>query len=57
MENSVEGVSGQEVPASGLGTEISGLFADEGLYSDIPELWDYRIKPASFGQSSRARTP
>ena len=57
MENSVEGVSGQEVPASGLGTEISGSFPDEGLYSDIPELWDYRIKPASFGQSSRARTP
>jgi antitoxin FitA len=41
-------VNGQEVPAGGLGTEISALFAKAGLDFDIPELRGYAIKPASF---------
>lgn len=31
------------VPAGGLGTEISGLFATAGLTSDIPELRAHQI--------------
>jgi hypothetical protein len=38
----------KDVPAGGLGTEISGLFANVGLYSDIPELRGHEIEPASF---------
>jgi len=41
-------VNGQEVPAGGLGTEISALFAKAGLDFDIPELRGHAIKPASF---------
>jgi plasmid stability protein len=41
-------VNEQEVPAGGLGTEISGLFANAGLEFDIPELRGHAIKPASF---------
>jgi plasmid stability protein len=38
----------QDVPSGGLGTEISALFADVGIESDIPELRGHEIKPASF---------
>jgi antitoxin FitA len=38
----------EDVPAGGLGTEISALFAKAGLESDIPELRGYEIKPPSF---------
>lgn len=37
-----------EVPAGGLGTEISGLFSKVGLTSDVTELRGHEIKPASF---------
>lgn len=36
------------VPAGGLGTEISSLFAKTGFDSDIPELRGHQIKPPSF---------
>jgi len=38
----------EDVPAGGLGTEISGLFAKAGLDSEIPELRGHAIKPVSF---------
>jgi plasmid stability protein len=38
----------EDVPAAGLGTEISALFAKAGLESDIPELRGHEIKPPSF---------
>lgn len=38
----------EDVPAGGLGTEISALFAKAGLDFDIPELRGHEIKPASF---------
>ncbi|MFI5108319.1 MAG: hypothetical protein ACHP78_05685 [Terriglobales bacterium] len=38
----------EEVPAGGLGTEISALFAKAGLDSEIPELRGHAIKPVSF---------
>jgi plasmid stability protein len=38
----------EDVPAGGLGTEISALFAKAGLESDIPELRGHEIKPPSF---------
>ena len=41
-------VNEQDVPAGGLGTEISALFAKTGLDFDIPELRGHEIKPASF---------
>jgi plasmid stability protein len=41
-------VNAEDVPAGGLGTEISALFAKAGLDSDIPELRGHEIKPASF---------
>ena len=41
-------VNEQNVPAGGLGTEISALFAKTGLDSDIPELRGHEIKPLSF---------
>jgi plasmid stability protein len=37
-----------DVPAVGLGTEISALFAKAGLDSDIPELRGHKIEPPSF---------
>ena len=40
----------QNVASGGLGTEVSALFADIGIESDIPELRGHRIKPASFEQ-------
>jgi antitoxin FitA len=41
-------VKKEDVPAGGLGTEISSLFAKVGLDSDIPELRGHKIKPVSF---------
>jgi len=41
-------VNEEDVPAGGLGTEISALFAKAGLDCDIPELRGHEIKPASF---------
>lgn len=41
-------VNKDEVPAGGLGTEISSLFSKAGLDSDIAELRGHKIKPASF---------
>ena len=41
-------VTEQHVPAVGLGTEISALFAKVGLDSEIPELRGHEIKPALF---------
>jgi plasmid stability protein len=35
-------------PASGLGTEISALFAKAGIDFDIPELRGHEIKPLTF---------
>jgi len=37
-----------EVPAGGLGTEISSLFAKAGLTSDIPEIRGHQIEVPSF---------
>ena len=41
-------VNEDDVPAGGLGTEISSLFARTGFDSDIPELRGHQIKPPSF---------
>ena len=41
-------VNQDDVPAVGLGTEISSLFAKTGFDSDIPELRGHQIKPPSF---------
>jgi len=38
----------EAVPAGGLGTEISALFAKVGLDSEIPELRGHEVKPVSF---------
>jgi len=38
----------EDVPAGGLGTEISALFARVGLDSEIPELRGHEIKPLSL---------
>jgi len=38
----------QDVPAGGLGTEISALFAKTGIDFDIPELRGHQIKPPKF---------
>ena len=38
----------EDVPAGGLGTEISALFAKVGLDSEIPELRGHEVKPVSF---------
>lgn len=43
-----DAVKGEDVPAQGLGTEISALFAKVGLDSDIQELRGHEIQPASF---------
>lgn len=40
----------QDVPAGGLGTEISRLFANAGFDFDIPELRGHDIKPATFSK-------
>ena len=40
----------EQVPAGGLGTEISNLFSEAGLDSDIAELRGYTVKPASFSR-------
>ncbi len=37
-----------DVPAGGLGTEISSLFGKTGLTSDIPELRGHQIDVPSF---------
>ncbi len=41
-------VNAETIPAGGLGTEISALFAKTGLDSDIRELRGHEIKPPSF---------
>lgn len=41
-------VNEEDVPAGGLGTEISALFAKVGLDADIPELRGHEIEPPSF---------
>ncbi len=41
-------ISEDEVPAGGLGTEISRLFSKVGLRSDVPELRGHQVKPAVF---------
>jgi hypothetical protein len=41
-------VNNNELPSGGLGSEISGLFADAGLRRAIPELRGRHIKPPSF---------
>jgi plasmid stability protein len=38
----------EEVPAAGLGSEISALFAKVGLDSEIPELRGHEITAPSF---------
>ena len=38
----------ENVPAGGLGTEISTLFSRAGLTADIAELRGHEIKPATF---------
>lgn len=38
----------EDVPAGGLGTEISGLFTKAGLDSDIAEFRGQEIRPPSF---------
>jgi plasmid stability protein len=35
-------------PSTGLGTEISALFAKAGINRDIPELRGHEIKPPLF---------
>jgi antitoxin FitA len=37
-----------DVPASGLGSEISSLFAGIGVAFDIPELRGHELKPPAF---------
>jgi len=51
MEDSEQTGNTPDNPSGGLGTEISGLFAKVGLYSDIPELRGHEVKPASFEES------
>jgi antitoxin FitA len=41
-------VNRDDEPASGLGTEIAGLFTKAGLHSDIPELRGHQPRPPSF---------
>lgn len=43
-------VNQPDLPAGGLGTEISALFTGVGLDSDIPELRGAAIKPPSFDE-------
>jgi antitoxin FitA len=37
-----------DVPAGGLGTEISSVFSKVGLDSDIAELRGQKVKPVAF---------
>jgi plasmid stability protein len=46
LRNAVNGE--EDVPAGGLGTEISTLFAKAGIDFDIAELRGHEIKPPSF---------
>jgi antitoxin FitA len=41
-------VTAENVPAGGLGTEISSLFAAAGLEAEIPELRGHVLEPAGF---------
>jgi antitoxin FitA len=41
-------VNEDDLPAGGIGTEISALFAKIGLDSDIPELRGHELKPPRF---------
>lgn len=41
-------VDDDETTSTGLGTEISKLFAKVGLHSPMPELRGQKIKPAVF---------
>jgi plasmid stability protein len=41
-------VNEDDIAATGLGTEISALFAKVGLDSDLPELRGHTIRPVSF---------
>jgi hypothetical protein len=41
-----------EEKSKGMGSEIGGLFAKEGLDSDIPELHGYDIEMPVFGASA-----
>jgi antitoxin FitA len=43
-----DAVHEDEDPSGGLGTEISALFADAGIHSDIPELRGHSIRPLRF---------
>jgi plasmid stability protein len=38
----------EDVPGSGLGTEIAALFSDTGLEKDIPEIRGHSVTPATF---------
>lgn len=38
----------EDTPATGLGTEIAGLFRETGLREDIPELRGHAVIPAVF---------
>lgn len=41
-------VNADELPAGGLGSEISSLFSGAGLDSEIAELRGHEITPAAF---------
>lgn len=41
-------VNSDDAPEQGLGSEISSLFAENGLDFDIPELRGHEIEPASL---------
>jgi len=41
-------VSTEDTPSGGLGTDISSLFVETGLKSDVPELRGHTIVPAEF---------
>ena len=45
-----DAVNQDDVSAWGLGTEISSLFVEHGLDSDIPELRGHGLKPAAFDE-------
>ena len=38
----------EETPSGGLGTDISRLFVETGLDSDVSELRGHTVKPAAF---------
>ncbi len=41
-------VRAEDAPSGGLGTDISSLFVETGLSSDVNELRGHAIKPARF---------